>query len=93
MRRMWVGCAILFLIFSVVADPSSGLAEDSSSEVHQEWGVLNLTYKTPKGKVQVRLPDDMSQDDQVSGTVYLIPEGSKDKEAPRGDRKPLAYSL
>jgi hypothetical protein len=63
--------------FSVASDVVSG---------------LNMTtFDTPRGKIYVNLPDDVSAGDTLSGTVVAEPEGQDDKTRTRNQGELAGY--
>ena len=46
-------------------------------------GLSTTSFSTPRGKVQVNLPEDIAAGDTISGTVIAEPEGKDRKEQTR----------
>jgi hypothetical protein len=54
-------------------------------------GLNTTTFDTPKGKIYVNLPDDISAGDTLSGTVVAEPEGQDDKTRTRNQGELAGY--
>jgi hypothetical protein len=54
-------------------------------------GLNTTTFDTPRGKIYVNLPDDISAGDTLSGTVVAEPEGQDDKTRTRNQGELAGY--
>lgn len=74
----------LFLFLLLVLLPSLIVAQKTASvQTVNAGGTSTTTFETPKGKIKVYLPDDMTAGDMISGTVVSEPSGKNEKEKER----------
>jgi hypothetical protein len=84
LERTYILIFVVTLIcFSVTlaSNVSSVYAEDNNKvSAKTDGGLHTVTVDTPRGKIKVNLPDDMSAGDTISGTVVAEPSGNNAQE-------------
>lgn len=75
-------CIATLLCLSINAIPKTVGQEnkDVQASIKKDGGVETVEFDTLVGKVEVNLPDDMSDTDTISGTVLVEPKGETKEE-------------
>jgi hypothetical protein len=73
--------ATLFVLTLFVPLPAPALGQDKvRAATETAWGLHTATFETPRGKIKVHWPDDLSAGDTISGTVIAEPAGETEVE-------------
>jgi hypothetical protein len=73
--------AIPLVLGLLIPSPTPALGQDKvRAETETAWGLHTATFATPRGKIRMHLPDDLSAGDTISGTVIAEPAGKTEAE-------------
>ena len=84
---------IVFLALVALIGSGGATAYAQDVETTREGGVHSTTFRLPEGQALVFLPGDAAAGDQVSGTVYVTPEGDSEKTLARNAARMKNYVL
>lgn len=73
-----LGTALVFSAYLALAQ--EGGAPEVTASVTKADGVETVEFDTLNGRVEVNLPDDLSETDTISGTVLVEPKGETKEE-------------
>jgi len=84
--------ASLVVLALLLRFPAAALGQDKVRAASETgWGLHTATFETPRGKITVYLPDDLSAGDTISGTVIAEPTGKTEAERAKNQHELNGY--